>query len=249
MNFLDIAGISYAYGDEASVVDAVDWDIPTGAFHCLVGRSGCGKTTLLKLAAGLLVPSAGRVRIDGRPVDGPRPDVGFVFQAPTLLEWRPVLENVLLPISLRGAVSAEDRARAGELLHLLGIGDLEARYPLELSGGQQSRVAIARALIGGPDLLLMDEPFAALDAMTREELQADLLDLVAARTTTVLFVTHDIAEAVFLADRVAVMEAGAIRARLEVPIARPRAAELRHDARFNALCLDARQAMRAPLAA
>ncbi len=249
MSFLDIAAVSYAYAGEASVVAAVDWRIPKGAFHCLVGRSGCGKTTLLKLAAGLLMPSAGQIRIDGARVVAPSQDVGFVFQAPTLLEWRPVLDNVLLPVSLKRAPSAEDRARAGELLALMGIGELAARYPLELSGGQQSRVAIARALIGAPKLLLMDEPFAALDAMTREELQADLLEIARARETTVLFVTHDIAEAVFLADLVAVMEAGRIQAVLKVALPRPRAAEIRHDSRFNAFCLEARQAMRAPLAA
>ena len=246
MAFLEISAASYAYGGESSAVVGVDWRIPRGAFHCLVGRSGCGKTTLLKLAAGLLTPNTGEIRIDGMPVVAPRQDIGFVFQAPTLLEWRSVLDNVLLPVSLKCQVQARDRTEADALLSLMGIGDLATRYPLELSGGQQSRVAIARSLIGGPKLLLMDEPFAALDAMTREELQVDLQRIAHDRGTTVLFVTHDISEAVFLADRVAVMAAGRIRAVLEIALERPRSENVRHDPRFNDCCLATRRAMRVP---
>ncbi|WP_051340706.1 ABC transporter ATP-binding protein [Azospirillum halopraeferens] len=240
--FVTLEGARYTY-DREVIVDGVDWRIAHGAFHCLVGRSGCGKTTLLKLAAGLLAPTDGRVLIDGAAVREPSGRVGFVFQAPTLLEWLSALDNVLLPVSLKRRPGPDDRAAALELLDLVGLGGLEGRRPGELSGGQQSRVAIARALAGEPAVLLLDEPFAALDALTREDLQQDLLRLCALRRTTVLFVTHDIAEAVFLADRVAVMEAGRIRHTLDIPLPRPRGRDLRYGADFNALCRDLRAAM------
>jgi len=173
----------------------------------------------------------------------PSRQVGFVFQTPTLLEWLSVLDNVLLPISLNRRLGPGDRAAAAELLALVGLSDYAGRYPPELSGGQQSRVAIARALITEPLVLLMDEPFAALDAITREELQIDLLRLCQLRRTTVLFVTHDIAEAIYLADRVAVMEHGRFRHALAVDLARPRPQDVRYSPRFNELCLEVRQAM------
>lgn len=241
--FVAIEQARYGYGDWPAIVDGVDWAIPRGGFHCLVGRSGCGKTTLLKLAAGLLLPDRGSVRIDGVPLRAPGERIGFVFQAPTLLEWLSVLDNVLLPLSLKRRLRAEDSARALELLELVSLGDLSGRYPSQLSGGQQSRVAVARALIAAPDLLLLDEPFAALDALTREELQDDLLKLCARQATTVLFVTHDIAEAVYLADRVAIMEAGRLHHELTIGLPRPRDREMRYDPQFNALCRDLRHAM------
>ncbi len=248
MSFLAIDQASYLYQGTDAVVDGINWAIAQGEFHCLVGRSGCGKTTLLKLAAGLLSPTGGSIHIQGAAVREPSARVGFVFQTPTLLEWLPVLENVLLPISLKHAGQRAHRDSALALLGLVGLADYAARYPRELSGGQQSRVAIARALITEPLVLLMDEPFAALDAITREELQDDLLHLCGARKTTVLFVTHDIAEAVYLADRVAVMERGQIRHDLAVDLAKPRDHDVRYSARFNALCLDVRQAMIVPAA-
>lgn len=241
--FIIIDRVTHRYGDDAPVVDSVDWVIPEGEFHCLVGRSGCGKTTLLKLAAGLLTPTEGRVRIGGVAVEAPSPRVGFVFQAPTLLEWRTALENVLLPVALIRKPTPADRRKAMELLELVGLTAQAARHPSELSGGQQSRVAIARALIGDPAVLLLDEPFAALDALTREALQDDLLRLCGLRRTTVLFVTHDIAEAVHLADRVAVMERGRLRHALAVDLPRPRARDSRYGARFNARCLELRHVM------
>ncbi|WP_247872054.1 ABC transporter ATP-binding protein [Azospirillum sp. TSO35-2] len=243
MGFVDIERARFGYGTEPAIVDGVDWTIGEGAFHCLVGRSGCGKTTLLKLAAGLLAPTAGAVRIGGAAVRAPRPDVGFVFQAPTLLEWRSVLDNVLLPMALRGRPGPQDRARALELLDLVGLSAYADRGPRALSGGQQSRVAIARALVTRPALLLLDEPFAALDAITREELQDDLLRLCARHGTTVLFVTHDIAEAIYLGDRVAVMAAGRLSHTLTVDLPRPRPPDLRYDPRFNDLCRALRHAM------
>lgn len=242
-NFLDIHSASFAYGDGTDVVSSVDWSIPAGAVHCLVGRSGCGKTTLLKMAAGLLQPTAGSVQMLGKDVPAPSRNVGFVFQSPSLLEWQTVLDNVLLPISLHQTVTEADRIVAEELLELVGIKEHTCRYPRQLSGGQQSRVALARALMTEPAGLLMDEPFAALDAITREELQDDLLQLAAIRNTTVLFVTHDIAEAVYLADRVAVMDAGQVVFSADVDLPRPRDQTQRYSAAFNAACLDLRSAM------
>ncbi len=243
MTFLAINHATYAFQPSETVVDAVEWTIGQGEFHCLVGRSGCGKTTLLKVAAGLLRPTSGSIFIDGTEIVEPSAQVGFVFQSPTLLEWQSVTDNILLPISLRRTPSSPDRQNAAELLKLVGLGDYAGRYPRELSGGQQSRVAIARALINEPAVLLLDEPFAALDAITREELQDDLLRLCALHGTTVLFVTHDIAEAIYLADRVAVMEAGRLRHELAVDLAKPRQRDMRYSPQFNNLCLEVRQAM------
>ncbi len=246
--FFSVNGVSYAYADGTEVLSAIDWHIPAGAFHCLVGRSGCGKTTLLKLAAGLLQPTKGQVQIEGHMVHGPSPKVGFVFQTPALLEWLPVIDNVLLPISLHRRVLADDRETARGLLDLVGIADLAGRYPGQLSGGQQSRAALARALVASPPALLMDEPFAALDAITREELQDDLLRLVSLRQTTVLFVTHDIAEAVYLGDRVAVMDRGRIALAASVELPRPRNTNSRYDQQFTAQCQHIRAAMARPVA-
>ena len=243
MSFVAIDQASFTYDSSEVVVDKVDWSIDEGEFHCLVGRSGCGKTTLLKIAAGLLQPSRGTISIQGRPVREPSAQVGFVFQNPTLLEWRSVLDNVLLPLSLKRTLGPGDHEKAAELLSLVGLEDYAARYPRELSGGQQSRVAIARALISEPAVLLMDEPFAALDAITREELQDDLLRLCELRKTTVLFVTHDIAEAIYLADRVAVMEGGRLLQGLDVSIEKPRQRDIRFSAGFNALCRKVHESM------
>lgn len=240
--FVAIEAVDFGYGEEA-IVDGVDWAIPRGAFHCLVGRSGSGKTTLLKLAAGLLVPRRGLVRIGGVALDGPGPRIGFVFQQSTLLDWLTVLDNVLLPLSLKRSVGEADRETARALLDRVGLSAFAARHPAQLSGGQQSRVAVARALITQPDLLLLDEPFAALDALTREELQDDLLALCAHHATTVLFVTHDIGEAVYLADRVAIMAAGRLHHEMAVDLPRPRNRAMRYDQPFNALCRELRQAM------
>ena len=243
MSFLAINKATYAFQSSEKVVNEVEWHIGQGEFHCLVGRSGCGKTTLLKVAAGLLLPTAGSIFIDGTQILKPSKQVGFVFQTPTLLEWQSVTDNVLLPISLKRAPTTEDHAKANELLILVGLSDYGERFPRELSGGQQSRVAIARALINDPAVLLLDEPFAALDAITREELQDDLLRLCGLSHTTVLFVTHDIAEAVYLADRVAVMESGNLTHALTVDLARPRGRDMRYSPQFSTLCLEVRQAM------
>ena len=241
--FLDMRGVSYSFPAYPRVVHQVDWQIARGEVHSLVGRSGCGKTTLLKLAAGLLLPDAGTVSVDGQMLRKPGSQLGFVFQAPTLLEWKTVMDNVLLPVSLQRTPLPSDRARAGDLLALMGLTGLGGRFPSELSGGQQSRVAIARALLLAPSLLLLDEPFAALDAITREELQDDLLRICRLAQTTVFFVTHDISEAVYLADRVAVMADGQIAEDLSVALPWPRERALRYGAPFNALCAQVRRAM------
>lgn len=235
--------VSYSFPAYPRVVNQVDWQIARGEVHSLVGRSGCGKTTLLKLAAGLLLPDAGTVTVGGQALRKPGSQLGFVFQAPTLLEWKTVLDNVLLPVTLQRKPLPADRARADELLALMGLSGLGRRFPTELSGGQQSRVAIARALLLAPSLLLLDEPFAALDAITREELQDDFLRICRLAQTTVFFVTHDISEAVYLADRVAVMADGKITDDLAVNLPWPRGRELRYGAPFNAVCAQVRRAM------
>ena len=242
MSLLSLRGVRFAFPGWPPTVAGVDLEVQPGAIHCLVGRSGCGKTTLLKLAAGLLVPDAGEVVFRGRRHDAAGPDIGFVFQSPNLLEWLRVIDNVLLPVSLHHRPTAQERTQAQQLLEQLGLGAHAQKYPRQLSGGQQSRVALARALILQPALLLLDEPFAALDAITREELQADLLQMGRARGTSVLFVTHDVTEAVFLADRVDVVDGGRIAQ--EIAVALPaRTAAVRTSAPFAALCARVRAAL------
>ena len=216
MSFLSLRGLSFGYPGQAPVVEDLNLDLAAGEIHCLVGLSGCGKTTLLKLAAGLLRPSAGTVTVRGAQLTG-RHTVGFVFQQPTLLEWLSVRDNVLLPVTLQRPPIHADMQAADALLAQLGLAGFSQRHPRQLSGGQQSRVALARALLLRPPLLLLDEPFAALDAITREDLQGDLLRLCRAQGSTALYVTHDIAEAVFLGDRVSVLGAGRLVQSLPVP--------------------------------
>ena len=237
MSLLSLQQVRFAFPGWPATVDGADLEVAQGAFHCLVGRSGCGKTTLLKLAAGLLVPQQGRVVFHGRAQD-----IGFVFQAPNLLEWLRVIDNVLLPVTLHHRPDAQERARAQQLLEQLGLGAHAQKYPRQLSGGQQSRVALARALILRPSLLLLDEPFAALDAITREELQRDLLQMVRSSGATVVFVTHDIAEAVWLADHIDVVEDG--RVAQEIAIALPeRTSQVRYGAAFARHCAGVRAAL------
>ncbi|AEG93372.1 ABC transporter ATP-binding protein [Ramlibacter tataouinensis] len=237
MTFLRLAGVSFAHPGRP-VLEGVELALAAGDIHCLVGRSGCGKTTLLKLAAGLLAPTRGQV-LWGGPATAAHERTGFVFQAPTLLDWLSARDNVLLPVSLKRRPTAQDMARADALLARLGLADRAMHRPGQLSGGQQSRVALARALLPQPPLLLLDEPFAALDAITREELQRDLLGLAREHGTTVLFVTHDIAEAVFLGDRVSVMAGG----RLSHSFTVPPAARTRDTPAFGAGCAQVREAL------
>ena len=243
MAFLELQQVGYTYPGWPPVMQGVDWLLPEGEFHCLVGRSGCGKTTWLKLAAGLLRPDHGTLRLQGQTVQGPTPSMGFVFQSPTLLDWLSVLDNVLLPIRLHRAVQPKDVEQAQSLLAQMGLSTWLHQSPARLSGGQQSRVAIARALVTQPALLLMDEPFAALDAMTREDLQWELAQLCRARKTSVLFVTHDMTEAVYLADRVAVMSEGRVVGNVAIDLPRPRRQAVRYSPDFNDLCAQLRARM------
>ena len=201
--------------------------IERNEFVSIVGPSGCGKSTLLRLIAGLIGPSSGKVTIDGAAIDGPRRDVGVVFQAPTLLPWANVLDNVLFPLKILHRLAPGSPAKGRELLRLVGLSDFERKMPSELSGGMQQRTSICRALITDPDILLMDEPFGALDALTREEMSLELLRIWQEQPKTIFFVTHSVPEAVLLADRVCVMTArpGRIIEIIDVPLPRPRSYE------------------------
>ena len=210
----------------------VGFDVARHEFLAVLGPSGCGKSTLLRMIAGLLAPSSGSVEVFGLRVTEPREDIGIVFQKPTLLPWASVEDNVVFPRRHKtGRVSPADRARARDLLAMVGLAGFGARLPEELSGGMQQRVGIARALLMDPDILLMDEPFSALDALTREVMGFDLLRIFAERPKTVVFVTHSVAEAALLADRVLVMTGrpGAVLTELTVPAGRPRGPEAAHD--------------------
>jgi NitT/TauT family transport system ATP-binding protein len=224
---ITLTDVSKTFAGRAGDVAAlshVDLTVDRGEFLAVVGRSGCGKSTLLRLIAGLLTPTAGRIRVDGTPVTRPRRDVALMFQRPALLPWRSVLDNVMLPAEIFGWPRRERRRDAAELLEKVGLAGFEKQLPHELSGGMQQRVAICRALIQRPRLLLMDEPFSALDALTREELAVELQRIHMQLRTTVVFVTHAISEAVLLADRVVVLSSrpGQVRKVVDVDIPRPR---------------------------
>jgi NitT/TauT family transport system ATP-binding protein len=223
-------------GDLVHALEDISLEVGDTEFVTLVGASGCGKSTLLKLVAGLTPATRGRIRIRDTEVREPFPDVGFVFQQPVLLPWRSVLDNVLFSVEMLGLESRQYRKQARDLLELTGLAGFETKYPRELSGGMQQRVAICRALLPDPSLLLMDEPFGALDAMTREEMSLELLRIWDERRKTILFVTHSIPEAILLADRVVVMtpRPGRIARILAVDLPRPRTMELEFDPRFKA---------------
>jgi NitT/TauT family transport system ATP-binding protein len=223
---------------EGSVVNALDeasFEIAEGEFVTVVGPSGCGKTTLLKILAGILSRSKGRVTIRGEALTGPSRDVGVVLQQPVLLPWRTVLSNVMVPIEIQKRDKTFFEGRAKELLKLVGLDGFESKYPNELSGGMQQRVGICRALVHDPALLLMDEPFGALDAMTREHMNVELLRIWKESRKTILLVTHSISEAVFLADRVIVMtpRPGRIAEILDIDLARPRTLDIATSERFG----------------
>jgi NitT/TauT family transport system ATP-binding protein len=229
---IEVAGVAKAFrrGDvETQALDGIDLQVESGEFLAVVGPSGCGKSTLLRLIAGLIPPSAGRIMIDGRTVAGPETQLGIVFQKPILLEWRTVLGNVLLQAEMRRLDAGACLERARRLLAAVGLADFEDRYPHELSGGMQQRAAIVRALLHDPPLLLMDEPFGALDALTREQMRIDLEELWLSTQKTVVFITHSIDEAVLLADRVMVMSPrpGRIERVIDVDLPRPRGLEAR----------------------
>jgi NitT/TauT family transport system ATP-binding protein len=247
-------GLSKTYvtgSGEVTALKGLDFEIYDGEFVSVVGQSGCGKSTLLKLLAGLLPYTAGSVKLNGKPLRGATREAAVVFQSPVLLPWRTVLDNVLLPIEFRKLPMASYRQSAVALLDMVGLSEFAHRYPFELSGGMQQRAAIVRALVQDPQLLLMDEPFGALDAMTREQMNLELIRIWSQSRKTVIFITHSIAEAIFLSDRVIAMTArpGSIAEIIAIDLPRPRELSLintdrfgRYAARLRSL-LDARGGM------
>lgn len=235
-------------GNQTVAVEEISLDVPAGEFVSLIGPSGCGKSTLLRLVGDLIDPTAGAVTINGKSAHQARvdQDYGIVFQAPVLYEWRSVIRNVQLPLELRGYDRSERDRRAREMLSLVELNGFERHYPWQLSGGMQQRAAIARALAIKPALLLMDEPFGALDEMTRERMNMELHDIWRLTETTVVFVTHSIAEAVFLSTRVVVMSArpGRIIHVLDVDLPIPRSYETREETAYFELVNEVRDALR-----
>jgi len=247
---LSIEKLSVIYTSARGKLTAIkdlSLSVTNGQFVAVLGPSGCGKSTLLNIASGLLSPSGGLVSIQGKPVTGPRPDVGIVFQQPTLLPWKSVIENVLVPVQAMGMRVSEHMERARSLIKMVRLEGFENHYPNELSGGMQQRVGIARGFMHDPQLLLMDEPFAALDAMTREHMTDELQSMWMQSGKSVLFITHSIPEAVYLADRVVVLSErpGTVVDVIEVPIPRPRTLETLSSPEFTSICNRLRMFFRA----
>ena len=238
---VQISGVGQIYrtsGQDVVAVSEVSFEVKPGRFVVLVGPSGCGKSSLLMMMAGLLRPTSGTISISGTPIEVPDPNrVGVVFQEPSLFPWLTAEENVEFPLALRGVARKTRRAKAGEALQLVGLEGFGSRHPHELSGGMKQRVSIARGLVQDPPLLLMDEPFAALDEQTRMTMGDELLRIWAATGKTIIFVTHSLTEAVYLADEVIVMSArpGRIVDRLEVGLPRPRSFEMLGGDTFGSL--------------
>jgi NitT/TauT family transport system ATP-binding protein len=253
-NFVDFQDVWLAYDEEALArrqyaVEAIDLTVRRGEFIAIVGPSGCGKSTFMKLATGLKMPSQGRIRIDGQPVAGPLKISGMAFQAPSLLPWRSTVDNVLLPLEIVEPYRSQFKARrpeymqrARKLLQKVGLGGYEDQFPWQLSGGMQQRASICRALIHEPKMLLLDEPFGALDAFTREELWCILRDLWTEQRFNVILVTHDLRESVFLADTVYVMSKGPGRfvTKKEIELPRPRELEITYTKEFTDVVHDLR---------
>lgn len=232
-------------GGDLTALDQVSFAMHEEEFLALVGPSGCGKSTMLRILAGLAPPTAGTVVIDGAPVAGPRLNMGMMFQEPTLLAWRTVLDNVLLPIEVHRKLTSTDIDQARYLLGLVGLQDFLKQLPKELSGGMQQRVALSRTLMAQPKLMLLDEPFGSLDEFTREKLNIDLVDITLRTRAAVVLVTHSIAEAVFISDRVAAMgtRPGRILDIVDVPFERPRELGLMRTERFQAVCGEIRDVL------
>jgi NitT/TauT family transport system ATP-binding protein len=253
-SFVDFRDVWLAYDEDLLAqgqfaVEAIDLDVRRGEFIAIVGPSGCGKSTFMKLATGLKMPSRGRILIDGQPVTGPLKISGMAFQAPSLLPWRTTVDNVLLPLEIVEpyrsnfkAKRAEYEERARKLLQKVGLGGYEDQFPWQLSGGMQQRASICRALIHEPKMLLLDEPFGALDAFTREELWCILRDLWTEQGVNVILVTHDLRESVFLADTVYVMSRspGRFMLRQEIDLPRPRDLEITYTKEFTDIVHDLR---------
>jgi NitT/TauT family transport system ATP-binding protein len=234
---LELRNISMQFSRRGQTFEAlrdVSFQVEAGEFISIVGASGCGKTTLLRIVDGLRPPTRGEVWVDGRPVDRPGPDRGFVFQQDGLFPWRTIIDNVIFGLEVQGKSKGDARKRADTLLRLVGLNGFEQHFPHELSGGMRQRANLARALTIDPDVLLMDEPFASLDAQTREIMQSELLRIWRSNRKTVLFVTHQIDEAVYLADRVVVMTSrpGQVKAVVDVAIPRPRDLSVKRTPRF-----------------
>lgn len=230
-------------GEEVQALDDISFDIYKGEFLSLVGPSGCGKSTLLKILAGILPLTDGGIMVNGKPLLGSQKDIGMVFQNPVLLTWRKVLDNVMLPLDVLGQPRKDYLDKVYGLLKLVGLEGFEHKYPFELSGGMQQRVSLCRSLIHDPSFLLMDEPFGALDALTREEMWGLLQKVYLEMGKTVVFVTHNIAEAVFLSHRVVVMTArpGKLQTIVEVELPRPRSLELTLTPEFSRYVATIRQ--------
>jgi NitT/TauT family transport system ATP-binding protein len=244
---VELSGVGQTFrssdGTPVHALQDVDLRLRRHEFVSIIGPSGCGKSTILRLVGGLLQPTAGMVSIFGLPVTEPRDEIGIVFQKPTLLPWLNVLENITFPMKHKyGRVDARDVARGHELLAIIGLADFAAKRPSELSGGMQQRVAIARSLLHDPDILLMDEPFSALDALTRDEMSFELLRIWGERPKTVVFVTHSIQEALLLSDRIVVMSArpGRVAEIIDVPLPRPRSLATLADPVFTGLANEIR---------
>jgi NitT/TauT family transport system ATP-binding protein len=247
---LEVDSVSLTYRTTRGPLQALSglsFGLAEGEFVSVLGPSGCGKSSLLRLVTGLLPPSQGEIRLAGTRVEGPRQDVGIVFQSATLLPWKTVLDNVLVPARARGRVTPAQREAARQWLRAVGLEGFEGHYPDELSGGMQQRVGIARAMLTDPRLLLMDEPFAALDAMTREAMMDELLRVWSGTGKTVLFITHSIPEAVYLSDRVLVMgpRPGTVVEELVIDLPRPRTPATMADPRYAALGVRLRDRFRA----
>ncbi len=247
-------GIGKRFGSGITAIEAIDLDVGRGEFLSLVGPSGCGKSTLLRIIAGLIEPSAGTRRLaleTDRRGRIPAGRIGFVFQDPTLMPWSMVSDNVLLPFRLAGRVGAAERERAGAEIESVGLGGFEKAYPRQLSGGMRMRVSIARALVTHPDLLLLDEPFAALDEITRMALNDDLLHLWDRRRPTVVFVTHSVFESVYLSTRIAVMtrRPGRVIADLPIELPQPRDRALRTSPDYAAMCANVSEQLARGMAA
>jgi NitT/TauT family transport system ATP-binding protein len=246
---LDVRELSVTFTDEKGSLHALEqlsFSIAQEQFVCVVGPSGSGKSTLIRVLAGLLEPTQGSVILDGSPITGPRLGVGIVFQKANLMPWRTVLKNITLPLEITQVPILEAERQARELIELVGLDGFEDWLPRDLSGGMMQRVAIARSLIQDPDLLLLDEPFGALDALTRERMGTELLRIWRARKKTVIMITHDISEAVFLADRVLAIspQPGNLRLDLPIHLPRPRQEEDRFQPRFVELTQQLRKAIK-----
>jgi NitT/TauT family transport system ATP-binding protein len=237
---LSVAGVGKTFhrrGSSLTVLEDITFEVRAGEFFVILGPSGCGKTTFLRIIQGLDAADTGTILLSGKPLCGPGPDRGFVFQSDALFPWRTVLRNITFGPELRGTSRAQAVEDARKIVELVGLSGFETHYPHELSGGMRQRVNLARAFAVNPDILLMDEPFAALDALTREAMQQELIRIVGETGKTVLFITHQIDEAVLLADRIAVFSArpGRLTRTIEVDVERPRTPGVKRTARFQQL--------------